>query len=97
MITTIFIVVSAVLYIFFKVKYFQAKAPIEKKLISTKGNIAIGVFLVSFGLNQIVIATTVALVIGVIFIGLGTANVFFGYKAYKHYFPLMMQEANGKS
>jgi hypothetical protein len=95
MFTTFLIVVSAVFYIFYKVKYFQTKAPMEKKWISTKGNIAIGVFLISFGLNQIIIATTIALIVGMIFILLGAANVFFGYKAYKHYFPLVLQEAGG--
>ncbi|MCT8137387.1 YtpI family protein [Anaerobacillus sp. CMMVII] len=97
MITTFLIVVSAVFYLFYKVKYFQTKSPIEKKWISTKGNIAIGIFLISFGLNQIVITTTVALIIGTIFILLGTANVYFGYKAYKHYVPFVIQEANSKN
>lgn len=65
----------------------------EKKWISTKGNIAIGVFLISFGFNQIVIMSTVALIIGSIFIILGALNVIFGYRAYQYYLPLAMNEA----
>lgn len=94
MFTTFLIVVSAVFYLFYKVKYFQTKAPLEKKWISTKGNIAIGVFLVSFGINQIIITTAVALIVGTIFIILGFANVYFGYKAYKHYSELVFQEVS---
>lgn len=96
MVTTTIIVISAVFYIYFKVKYFQAKAPIEKKWISTKGNIAIGAFLIAFGINQVVITSTVAIIVGTIFILLGAVNVVFGYRAYKHYMPLMLQEADSK-
>ncbi|RXI98538.1 hypothetical protein DS745_19655 [Anaerobacillus alkaliphilus] len=97
MITTFLIVVSAVFYLFYKVNYFRSKSPIEKKWIGTKANIAVGVFLVSFGINQIILITPVALIVGTIFILLGAANVIFGFKAYKHYSPLVLEEANAKS
>ncbi len=77
-------------------KYFRTKAPIEKKWISTKGNIAIGVFLVAFGINQLKFPTQVSIAIGFIFILLGGANIFFGYKAYKYYLPLAIEEAEAK-
>lgn len=55
---------------------------------------AIGVFLLSFGLNQIIITTTtVSIIVGLIFSILGGANVIYGYKAYKHYLPLAIEEA----
>ncbi len=97
MFTTFLIVVSAVFYIFYKVNSLRTKSPLEKKWISTKGNIAIGVFLVSFGINQIILTTPVALFVGSIFILLGAANVFFGYKAYKHYSPLVLEEVSAKN
>ncbi|OIJ10945.1 hypothetical protein BKP35_12720 [Anaerobacillus arseniciselenatis] len=93
LITTSIIIISVVFYIFFKVKYFRTKAPIEKKWISTKGNIAIGVFLVAFGLNQLRFPTNVSVAVGFTFIFLGGANIYFGYKAYKYYLPLAIEEA----
>ena len=97
MITTTVIIISLVFYIFYKIKYFQATTPTEKKWVAKKGNMAIGVFLLAFGLNQIVIATNVALFIGTIFILLGSANVYFGYQGYKHYLPYVVQEARVKN
>lgn len=96
MITTSLIVISLVFYIFYKVKYFRTKAPVEKKWISTKGNMAIGVFLIAFGFNQFKFLTQISLIIGFIFILLGAANIYFGYKAYKYYLPLAIEEAEAK-
>lgn len=92
----IFIIVSIMFYFFYKVKSFRSKSVIEKNWINTKANIAIGSFLVFFGLNQIFIRfdSAIALAIGAVFILLGLANVILGYKAYRHYLPLAIEEAD---
>ncbi len=82
-------------YFFYKVKAFRTKLVIEKNWVNTKANIALGSFMTFFGLNQIFIRfdSTIALIIGVIFILLGLANVILGYRAYRHYLPLAIEEA----
>lgn len=91
----ILIVVSIVLYFFYKVKAFRTKRVIERNWINTKASIALGSFLVFFGINQIFLRydSIVALVVSIIFILLGLANVVLGYKAYRHYLPLAIEEA----
>lgn len=91
----ILITISIVFYFFYKVKSFRTKAVVEKSWINTKANIALGSFLVFFGLNQIFIRfdSTIALIVSALFILLGLANVILGYRAYRHYLPLAIKEA----
>ncbi|PIB39903.1 hypothetical protein AOA57_29695, partial [Pseudomonas sp. 2588-5] len=80
------IVVSLAFYLFYKIKYFRTKMPIEKRWIQMKGNIALGIFLVAFALNLLIMnRSTVDLVIGGLFLVLGVANVILGYRAYRYY------------
>lgn len=91
----ILLIASIMFYFFYKAKSFRTKAVIEKSWINTKANIALGSFLVFFGLNQIFIRfdSAIALIISAIFILLGLANVILGYRAYRHYLPLAIKEA----
>ncbi len=91
----VLIVLSIMFYFFYKVKSFRTKAVIEKSWINTKANMALGSFLIFFGLNQIFIRydSTIALIISAVFILLGLANVALGYKAYRYYLPLAIEEA----
>ncbi|MGO4888701.1 YtpI family protein [Anaerobacillus sp. MEB173] len=91
---TIFVVFSIVFFLYFKVKFWRSNAPMEKKWIQTKANIALGVFLVSFGLNQIIYTGTwVAITVGIVFSLLGIANIVLGYRAYQHFLPLVIEES----
>lgn len=91
----ILITISFVFYFFYKVKSFRTKAVIEKSWVNTKANMALGSFLVFFGLNQIFIRydSVIALIVGGVFIVLGLTNVILGYRAYRHYLPLAIEEA----
>ncbi len=89
----IIIVLSISLYIFYKVKEFRVKAPYEKRWTKSKANIALGVFIGVFGLNRLFInESTYDLVIGSVFLVLGLINVYMGYKAYKYFLPLAVEE-----
>ncbi|WP_261133248.1 YtpI family protein [Bacillus sp. Marseille-Q3570] len=89
----IIIVLSISLYIFYKIKEFRVKAPYEKKWTKSKANIALGVFIGIFGLNRLFInESTYDLVIGGVFLVLGLINAFMGYKAYKYFLPLAIEE-----
>lgn len=82
----VIIVFSVIFYLYYKVKSFQAKAPIEKKWWNAKSSIALGLFVAVFGFNRLFITqTTVSIVIGILFIIVGTISIWTNFKAYKYY------------
>jgi Ca2+/Na+ antiporter len=88
------IVLSFAFYIFYKVKYVRSRRPAEKKWLSTKSSIALGLFVALFGLNQLFLfQTTVTYIVGAIFIIIGLMSVYGGIKAYKFYLPHAAKEA----
>lgn len=91
----ILIVISFIFYLFFRIKGFRTKPPAEKRWVNTKANIAVGSFLTFFGINQIFVYpdSTITLIIGIVFILLGLANAILGYRAYRYYLPLAIEEA----
>lgn len=90
----IIIVLSIVFYLFYKVKYFRTQRPAEKKWISSKSSIALGLFVAVFGVNQLFVhLTPVSITVSTIFILVGVINVWAGIKQYKYYLPLAAEEA----
>ncbi len=88
------IVLSFVFYIFYKIKYVRSKRPAERKWLSAKSSIALGLFVALFGLNQLFLfQTTVTYIVGGLFIVIGTMSVWAGIKAYKFYLPHAAKEA----
>jgi hypothetical protein len=66
----------------------------EKQWLSAKSSIALGIFVFFFGLNQLFLFhSTVSLVVGIIFMIVGLASSWAGYKAYKHYLPFAVKES----
>lgn len=90
----LFIVSSFSFYFFYKVKYYRSKKPMEKSWLSSKSSIALGAFVFFFGLNQVfMFRSTTSLIIGILFIAIGAASTWAGYKAYRHYLPLAANES----
>lgn len=90
----VIIVIAFAFYLFYKIKNLRTKRPAEKRWISAKSSIALGIIVAVFGLNQLFLnLSTVGVVIGIIFILLGGFNIFAGIKAYKHFLPLAIEEA----
>lgn len=88
------IIFSFIFYLFYKVKYFRTQLPAEKKWLSAKSSMALGNFVLFFGLNTIINPlSTVAIVVGVVLILLGAASLFAGLKAYRFYLPYAIKEA----
>lgn len=88
------IAIALALYIFYKTRYFRTNLPVEKKWLSAKSNIALGSFVLLFGINQLIIFhSTITYLISGIFILLGAVNMIGGYQRYKHYLPLAIKEA----
>ena len=93
-ITVALIVISLAFYVFYKAKYFQSKRPIQKNWLSAKSSIALGLFVVFFGINTIFIhPSTISYIVAVVFLLVGGGSIWAGYRAYKHYLPLAMAEA----
>ncbi|ASS92148.1 MAG: hypothetical protein C6W58_02090 [Bacillaceae bacterium] len=87
-------VISLSFYVFYKIKYFRTKRPMERSWISSKSSISLGLFVFFFGLNQMFLnRSTVALIVGVVFIITGCLSIWAGYKAYKYYLPLAIKES----
>lgn len=66
---------------------------IEREYYSAKSSMSLGLFIMFFGANQLLLNRgTLADVIGVIFMLTGLGSMWAGYKAYKHYVPLLAKE-----
>lgn len=90
----VLIVLSFIFYIFYKVKYVRSRRPAERKWISAKSSIALGLFVALFGVNQLFLfQTTVTYIVAAIFIIIGTLSIWAGMKAYRYYLPLAASEA----
>jgi hypothetical protein len=90
----IFIAFSLAFYAYYKIKYFRSTRPMERRWISAKSSIALGAFVLFFGINQFFIhQTTISLIIGIVFLLIGGGSAWAGLRAYKHYLPLVIEEA----
>ncbi|SDM89670.1 YtpI-like protein [Fictibacillus solisalsi] len=90
----ILVVVSLSFYIFYKVKEVRSRAVYEKNWIGSKAKMALGLFLLSFGLNEFtMVEDKIQLWIAIIFSVYGLFLLVTGYKMYKHFLPLAIEEA----
>jgi uncharacterized membrane protein HdeD (DUF308 family) len=90
----IFIIISLAFYVFYKIKYVRSKRPAERKWLSAKSSIALGMFVGLFGLNQLFLyQTTITYIIAAIFIAIGASSIWAGIKTYKFYLPQAIAEA----
>ncbi|MBM7653142.1 YtpI family protein [Neobacillus cucumis] len=91
----VLIVVLFAFYLFYKTKYFRSNRQVEKKWLSAKSNIALGLFVFLFGINHLLFIseTTPSYIIASIFILYGAFFSWIGFKKYKHYLPFAMEEA----
>ncbi len=65
----------------------------EKKWLSAKASIALGLFVALFGLNQMILfQTTITYFIGGLFILIGLGSCWAGFKLYKHVLPYAERE-----
>ncbi|WP_096202697.1 YtpI family protein [Bacillus sp. FJAT-45350] len=91
----ILIVIALAFFIYFKVKFWRTKSPVEKNWIQSKANMSLGAFLAFFGLNLLLFPrSNIDITIGIIFTLLGATNTFLGYRNYKHFLPQVLDEAS---
>lgn len=81
----VFIVGSFAAYFYFKTKQFRTNLPIQKKWYKAKAGVALGLFLIFFGLNTFVVQDSlVGYLVGVVFILIGLMQSYHNYKRAKH-------------
>jgi succinate-acetate transporter protein len=88
------IVISFSFYIFYKIKFVRSHLPIEKKWVSAKSSMALGLFVGLFGINQLFLfQTTVTYIVAAVFILIGGLSIWSGWKSYRYFLPLAIKEA----
>lgn len=89
----VLIIVSFMAYFYFKTKQFRTTLPIQKKWYKAKAGVALGLFVVFFGLNTFVVQDTLAgYLVGVIFVIVGFMEAYFSFKRAKHEGKFVQQE-----
>ncbi|MFC3040106.1 YtpI family protein [Virgibacillus xinjiangensis] len=82
----IIIVVSIVLYIYYKVAILKTKDGLEQAYYNARSRICLGTFILAFAINQYVFyQTRISLFIGIVFLVLGGMQFWRGWKEVGHY------------
>ncbi|HEY4601077.1 MAG TPA: YtpI family protein [Cerasibacillus sp.] len=82
----ILIVVSIVLYIYYKVAILKSKDILTQKYFNGRAHSCLGIFILTFGINQYLsYQTKISLIVGIVFILIGGAQLIHGFKVAKHY------------
>ncbi|WP_029191201.1 YtpI family protein [Ornithinibacillus scapharcae] len=80
------IVLSIVLYLYYKVAILKTKDGLTQRYFNAKSKICLGLFVVAFSINQYVFyQTQISLFIGLVLISLGFLQLIRGLKETKHY------------
>lgn len=86
LIVAILIMVSIVLFIYYKVSILRTKDTLSQRYINAKSRISLGSFLFLYGINQyIAVQIKFVLFISIVFILLGAYQAYDGFKEAKHY------------
>ena len=91
----ILIAILFAFYLFYKTKYIRSNRLVEKKWLSAKSNIALGLFVCLFGINHLIFISEsmAAYIVAAIFTIYGALFSWIGFKKYKHYLPFAIEEA----
>ncbi|WP_246941179.1 YtpI family protein [Bacillus pinisoli] len=94
----ILIILSLSFYAYFKIRFFRAKEVMYRNWVSAKSSIALGVFIVAFALNQMIVEPSkVSIIVGIVFLAVGGGSVWAGIKSYRFYLPRVAEEAQNKN
>lgn len=86
LVVAILIMISIVLYIYYKVSILRTKDQLSQVYFNAKARICLGSFILFFGVNQyLTYGTKISLFIGIIFLLLGALQINRGFKEAKHY------------
>lgn len=81
-------------YIFYRVQYFRIKQPYHKQWLSSKATISLGLFMLFFGIDQLILWNTkTAMIVGIVFLVIGLLYSIQGYRTFKFYQQKAVEEA----
>ena len=87
------IVISFVFYFYFKTKQFRSTLPIRKKWYTAKASVALGIFLVLFGINATIIYPDwLGIFVAIVFVIIGAGLSFTSFKRMQHEGKFVQQE-----
>jgi len=82
----VFILLSAVLYLYYKVQILRTRDALSQVYFNSKARLCLGSLVFFFGVNQYVFyQTRMSLFIGILFLIIGGALAVRGFKETKHY------------
>lgn len=90
----ILIVFALIGFIYYRIKTWKTKAPYKKRWVLSKANIALGSFLVLFGMDRLFVRPHLLVyIVCAVFILYGGFIIYAGTRSYRYYFPLAAKEA----
>ncbi|MFD2705290.1 YtpI family protein [Salibacterium lacus] len=98
--TPVFIIIltaAIAMYVYYKVKAVRTKTHAYKRWVQAKANISLGLFMAAFGANLLqLVRGPVDIIVGVVFLLVGAANIVFGWRAFRIHGPYAAEEAQNQ-
>ncbi|WP_088068595.1 YtpI family protein [Gottfriedia luciferensis] len=80
------VIISFLFFLFYVTKFFFTSELLTKKIAGSRARLTFGLFLLLYGVNQIVAnVELLTICVGIVFIIFGIANLYRGYLQNKHY------------
>ncbi|MEH7400389.1 MULTISPECIES: YtpI family protein [Bacillaceae] len=80
------VIISFLFFLFYVTKFFFTSELLTKKIAGSRARLTFGLFLLLYGINQIVAKLElITICVGIVFILFGAANLYRGYLQNKHY------------
>lgn len=87
------IVLAIVAYLYYKTKQFRSTLPIRRKWYKAKAGVALGLFLIFFGINAIAIhQSLVSIIVAIIFFLVGAFEAYNNFKRAQHEGKFVQEE-----
>ena len=82
----IIVVISVVLYVYYKVAILKSKDGLTQRYFNAKSRMCLGTFILFFGVNAYVtFQDRLSLFVAIVFLAFGCMQIVTGYKRVKHY------------
>lgn len=80
------VIISFLFFLFYVTKFFFTSELLTKKIAGSRARLTFGLFLLLYGINQIISKLDMlTIIIGIVFVIFGIANLYRGYLQNKHY------------
>jgi hypothetical protein len=80
------VIISFLFFLFYVTKFFFTSELLTKKIAGSRARLTFGLFLLLYGINQMVAKLElITICVGILFILFGAANLYRGYLQNKHY------------